>query len=90
MNTGDAQPDELERARIGLKSRLVFSGESTGARAGAIAGDIDTRGAPRTLAGITERIDAVTLDELNAYLARRSLGETTIQTLGPDPLTPPW
>jgi len=89
INTGGVGADELERARIGLKSRLIFSGESTSARSGAIAGDIDSRGAPRTLAGITERIDAVTLDELNAYLARRTLGETTIQTLGPDPLTPP-
>jgi len=88
---GDSGVDaeEFDRARIGLKSRLVFAGESTGARSGAIASDIDNRGEARTLREVTAAIDAVTLDELNAYLASRSLGNTTIQTLGPEPLTPP-
>jgi len=89
LNESGVDAEEFERARVGLKSRLVFSGESTGARAGAIAGDIDNRGAPRTLREITETIDAVTLEGLNAYLASRDLGSVTVQTLGPEPLSPP-
>jgi predicted Zn-dependent peptidase len=81
--------EEFERARVGLKSKLIFSGESTGARAAALVADLDKRGAPRTLAQIAQQIDAISIDELNAYLESRSLGTLTIQTLGPDPLTPP-
>jgi hypothetical protein len=31
----------------------------------------------------------VTVDEVNAYLARRRMGRVTIQTVGPKALTPP-
>lgn len=82
-------PEEFERARIGLKSKLIFSGESTGARAAALVADLDKRDAPRTLAQIAQQIDSISMDELNSYLSARSLGTLTIQTLGPDPLTPP-
>ncbi len=86
---GKVQPGEFQRAIVGMKSKLVMSGESTGARASAIARDFWKLGAPRSLDELTRRIEAVTLDEVNAYLARRSLGATTIATIGPDPLTPP-
>ncbi len=89
MQAGDVTEQEFHRARIGLKSRVIFSGESTGARAGGMAGDLVKRGNPRTLAQIINQIDAVDLDTLNAYLRSRSLGQTTIQTLGPTALTPP-
>lgn len=82
-------PEEFRRAVNGMKSRIVFSGESTSARAGALAADMYNLGRARSLEEITERIDAVTLDELNAYAARRSHGRLTIQTLGPSPLEPP-
>lgn len=83
------EKDEFERAVAGLKSRLVFSGESTSARSRSLAGDYLTRGRARTLAEVAAEVDAVSLDDLNAYAAGRSLGRLTIQTLGPSPLTPP-
>ncbi len=86
---GRVTPEEFRRAVVGMKSRLVFSGESTGARASALAMDMFRLGRPRSLAEIAAEIDAITLDQLNAYLARRTLGRLTIQTVGPDPLTPP-
>src|SRR5690606_12026542 len=86
---GRVTADELARAREGLLSRLVFSGESTGARASALAADLRRLGRPRTLEELADRIRAVTLDELNAYLARRQPGKLTIQTLGPAELTVP-
>ncbi len=81
--------EEFDRALVGLKSRVIFSGESSGARAGALASDIHKRGQPRSLEEIALQLDEITLPALNAYLSNRSLGRLTIQTLGPDPLTPP-
>ena len=65
---------------------LAFSGESTGARAGALVTDWRRLGRPRTLGEIAAEIEGVTLDQLNAYLSRRTLGTLTIQTLGPTAL----
>lgn len=86
---GAITPDEFQRSVIGAKSRLIFSGESTGARAAALAADMHRVGRPRSLGELAEEIDRVTLDQLNNYLTRRSMGKVTIQTLGPTALTPP-
>jgi predicted Zn-dependent peptidase len=86
---GHVQPEEFKRAVTGMKSRLIFSGESTGARSAALAGDIHRLGRARSLEEMAGQIDALTLDQVNDYLARRSLGRMTIQTLGPKPLIPP-
>lgn len=87
---GRVTQEEFDKARIGLKSGLVFAGESSAARAGALAADVRKLGRPRTLDELAARIDAITLDQLNAYVARRSMGRVTVQTLGPAPLTSPW
>jgi predicted Zn-dependent peptidase len=86
---GAVRPDEFERAMTGIKSNIVFSGESTAARAAALAGDYHRLGRPRSLAEIRAAFDAITLDDVNAYLSRRQLGPVTIVTLGPAALTPP-
>lgn len=88
MQTG-VDREEFDRAVVGLKSRIVFSGESTSARAAAIASDYHRIGRPRSLEEKAGEIDAVTLDRLNDYLKRRTLGRMTIQTLGPKPLAAP-
>lgn len=89
IQAGDVTQDEFDRARIGLKSRVIFSGESTDARAAAMVADIINRGIPRTLPQILAEIDSIDLETFNAYLNRRALGTLTIQTLGPAELTPP-
>ncbi len=89
IGEGNVTDEELTRAKTGLKSRLIFSGESTGARASAIAADQLNLGKPRSLDTIIEQVNAVGLDELNAYLMRRKIGVPTIQTLGPDALSAP-
>lgn len=86
---GRITPDEFRRAVVGMKSRLIFSGESTGARAAALAADLHKFARPRSLDELAAKIDAVTLEQVNDYLARRRLGTLTIQTLGPSPLRPP-
>lgn len=86
INTGDVTEDEFRRAQIGMRSKLVFSGESTGARAGSIAGDLVTLGRVRSLDERLESFASISLERLNAYLRRRNPGTPTIQTLGPEAL----
>ncbi|MEZ6233805.1 MAG: pitrilysin family protein [Phycisphaerales bacterium] len=86
---GRVTPEEFQRAVIGMKSRLIFSGESTGARSSALVGDYVRLGRARALSELIEQIDSLTLDEVNAYLAKRTLGTATVQTLGPAGLKMP-
>jgi predicted Zn-dependent peptidase len=85
---GKVTREEFDRAVTGFKSSLVFSGESTAARASALARDQFRLGRPRSLEELAAAIDAVTLEQVNDYLSTRSLGTLTVQTLGPAPLTP--
>lgn len=83
------QPDELDRAKIGLKASTIMSGESTGARAGAIAHDYFMRGRIRTLDEIKTAIDSVTVEKVNDYLKRNQPGPFTIVIVGPKELKLP-
>ncbi len=80
---------EFQRAIVGMKSRLVMQGESTGARSSAIAGDQYIYGHPRTLDQLAARVDAITLDQLNGFVRANTPGHMTLVTLGPDRLEPP-
>jgi predicted Zn-dependent peptidase len=86
---GAIQENELSRALVGMKSRLVFSGESTGARAASLAYDMHRLGRPRSLGEVAAEIAGVSLARVNEYLGRRGMGRLTVQTLGPAALTPP-
>lgn len=88
VNTPEGRVDESEFARavVGMKSRLVMSGESTSARASALVRDWRKLGRARTLAEMARAVDAVTLDDVNDHLSRRSLGEVTIVSVGPEAL----
>lgn len=86
-DAGAVTEDELHRARVGMLSRLVFAGESTGARASAIAGDIRKIGRARSMDDMVRCIESVTLEHLNAYLRRTAdLGKITVATIGPSAL----
>lgn len=87
---GRLDDGEFQRAVVGMKSRTVMSGESTSARAAALATDWHKLGRPRSLERFLAQVNAVTLDTVNAYLRRRPLGRPTCVTLGPAPLTPPF
>lgn len=81
--------EELSRAKIGIKSSLIMSGESSGARSGALAHDYFTRGRLRSLEEIKSAIDAVTVEEVNTYLATNKPGPFTIVIVGPKELEIP-
>ena len=82
------EADEFERAIVGMKSALVMQGESTGARANAIAVDQYIYGRPRTLDERIAQVDAVTFEQLNAFVRDNPPGAMSIVTVGPEPLTP--
>jgi len=83
---GNITAEEFDRAIVGMKSGLVMQGESTGARAAAIASDEYQLGRPRTLDELTQRIDELTVASLNDFTQRRLPGAMTLVTIGPSPL----
>jgi predicted Zn-dependent peptidase len=80
---------ELDRAKIGLKASTIMSGESTSSRSGAIAHDWIIRKRLRTIDEITAAIDAVTLEQTNAWLAQNPAKDFTIAIGGPKELQIP-
>jgi predicted Zn-dependent peptidase len=82
-------PQELARAKIGLKASLIMDGEATSARAGAIAYDFFMRGRMRTLDEIKAAIDEVTPSRINEFLRRSEPKDFTIVTVGPRQLKMP-
>ncbi|MDY7011629.1 MAG: pitrilysin family protein [Planctomycetota bacterium] len=81
--------DELARARTQLKSALIMQGESTSARADALAGDFYHLGRLRGLEEISAAIDAVTVDDVMEYVHAYPADNLTILTIGPDELKAP-
>jgi predicted Zn-dependent peptidase len=77
---------ELERSRTGLLSQLVMQGESSGARAAALARDTYLLGVPRAIDDVKETLLNLDLEAVNRYLAERYAPAFTILTLGAKPL----
>lgn len=75
--------EELDRAKVGLKSSLIMQSESSGSRAGAIGSDYYMLGRVRSLEEITERIDGTTVDSIVEALKRRPFNDFTVVTIGP-------
>ncbi len=79
--------EELDRAKVGLKSALIMQSESSSSRAGAIGGDFYKLGRVRTLDEIKACIDAVTLESLRTFLEQRGSWGFTAATMGPKSIT---
>lgn len=75
--------EELERAKIGLKSSLIMQSESSSSRAGAIGSDFYMLGRVRSLDEIKQRIEATTVDSVLACLRRHPFEQFTVVTIGP-------
>jgi predicted Zn-dependent peptidase len=76
--------DELERAKIQLKSENVMRGEGSGARMGAIARSWWYERKIQTIQEVKEAIDAVTQEKVLALLQRYSLlNPLTVAAIGP-------
>ncbi len=75
--------EELERAKIRTKSALVMQSESAQARAGGMVRDLFLLGRVRSLEEIEERVNAVTLEAINAFLAEHPYVNPWEGVLGP-------
>ena len=78
--------DELSRLKVQIRSGMVMQQESCRGRASSIAGDWFHLGRVRTLDEITEIINGLTIESINAYLAANPPGNFDVVTLGPQPL----
>ncbi len=75
--------DEIERAKVGLKSSLILQSESSSSRAGATAGDYYILGRVRSLDEIKDKIEATSVDSVIGFLLSNKFGEFTAVTIGP-------
>jgi len=82
--------EEFDRAKTGLKSRVIMQGESAAARVSSVAGDLFRSGTARTLQDAADHIDALSLAKVNAAIATHWSGawmqNLTLSTIGPSPL----
>jgi predicted Zn-dependent peptidase len=78
--------DELRRLKVQIRSGMVMQQESCRGRAGSIAGDWFHLGRVRTLDEVTDKINGLTVESINEYLAANPPRNFDIVTLGPQPL----
>jgi len=80
------EADEVARARTQLKSALIMQGESTGARANAMASDFYHLGRVRGLGELSDAIDATTADEIIDHVRAWPARDVTVLVIGPKPV----
>jgi len=83
------EPNELDRLKARIKSGLIMQQESSSSRSSSIGRDWYLLGRVRTLDELESILDALTCDDINAYLADHPPRDFTIVTLGPEPLEVP-
>ncbi len=79
-------PEELQRAKVGLRASLIMQGEATTARAGAAARDYYHFGRVRSLDEFEAAIEAISLDAVVAFAREHRPEPMTIATIGPKEL----
>jgi predicted Zn-dependent peptidase len=82
----DVTQEELDRAKTVLKGGLFTSGDLPEGRAGSLVEDVFLDGNTRTIQEIANNVDAVTLNQIFAYLEAHPPHPQTVVTLGPQPL----
>jgi len=75
--------EEIQRAKVGLKSALILQSESSSSRAGAIGGDYYILGRVRGLDEIKDRIEQTTVDSVLTFLRNNKFKDFTVVTIGP-------
>jgi len=83
------RPDELGRLKARIKSGLIMQQESSVSRSGSIARDWYHLGRVRTLDELARIMDGLSVESINAYLAKHPPRDFTVVTLGPQPLEVP-
>jgi predicted Zn-dependent peptidase len=75
--------DEVQRARVGLKSSLIMGSESTSARAGAIAADWHLLGRVRSMDEIKDALEKLSTVGVCRAAEKHRFGDFTVVTIGP-------
>jgi predicted Zn-dependent peptidase len=75
--------EELDRAKIGLKSSLILSSESTSARVNGIGTDYYLLNRVRGLDEIKEKIEQTSVDSVLNFLRKNKFRDFTVVTIGP-------
>jgi predicted Zn-dependent peptidase len=78
--------EEIARARTQLKSALIMQGESTSARASALASDWYHLGRLRSLRELSAAIESVTGADVLDYLRAFPAEQFTVMVIGPEPV----
>jgi predicted Zn-dependent peptidase len=81
--------DEIDRLKGRIKRALIIQQESSPSRAGAIALDWYYLSRVRTMSELSDIIDSLSANTINAYLASHRPTQYTITTLGRDKLQVP-
>jgi len=75
--------EEIQRAKVGLKSSLILQSESSSSRAGAIATDYYILGRVRSLDEIKNAIEQTSVDSVLRFLQTHRFEHFTAVTIGP-------
>ncbi|MHC4061439.1 MAG: M16 family metallopeptidase [Planctomycetota bacterium] len=79
--------EEIERAKVGLKSALILQSESSSSRAGGIGSDYYMLGRVRSLDEIKDKIEQTTVDSVSGFLRKNRFEDFTVVTIGPREVT---
>jgi predicted Zn-dependent peptidase len=75
--------DEIQRAKVGLKSSLIMQSESSSARAGGIGMDHYLLGRVRPLEEVKAKIDETSVESVLTFLREYRFEEFAVVTIGP-------
>ena len=75
--------EEIERAKVGLKSSLILQSESSSSRAGGIGSDYYMLGRVRSLDEIKSKIEETSVDSVLGFLRNNRFKDFTVVTIGP-------
>jgi len=75
--------EEIDRAKVGLKSSLIMQSESSSSRATAIGNDYYILGRVRSLDEIKNKIEQTSVDSVAGFLRDNKFTDFTAVTIGP-------
>ncbi|MEZ6142658.1 MAG: pitrilysin family protein [Zavarzinella sp.] len=78
--------EELDRVKIGVKSALIMSQESTASRASSLSSDWRIYDRIRLLEEIRNEVEAMTIEQVLEYVRSHPTAPISLATLGPAPL----
>lgn len=79
----DLTDDEVRRVKVGIIAKSKTHGDITRARLGELSADLFHHGRPLTTQEKNEKIEAVTVADVQRYLRQNPRDRRCIQTLGP-------